>query len=412
MILHGAAWALLSPLHLLKEANMTDEFDIIIVGAGMVGASAACALAQQGHRIAIVEYGQEHTFDSSQNYDLRVSAISPSSEKFLAGLGIWPLMQSQRFCAYHKMTVWDESSNGELHFNAASQAHSHLGHIIENKLLTYALHQQLKHNQLITTFWQNSVKSIEQQLDVVNVTLNSNQSIQAKLLIAADGKQSSVRQLLNINTVSKNYQQQAIVANVSTENGHQHTAWQRFLSTGPLAFLPLENGQSSIVWTCSNERINTLKNLDEDEFCQQLGQAFEFKLGPIKASSPRASFPLSWQYAEHTVKNRCLLIGDSAHSIHPLAGQGVNLGFSDVMLLSQLLSKNSLEKPHKILRQYERQRKYDSSITLHSMTAINALFSQKNSLISQARGLGMNLINQQTGLKRSIIQSAANNIST
>ena len=395
-----------------NEVNVTDSFDIIVVGAGMVGASAALALAQQGHKIAIIEHSQEQTFDNTQDYDLRVSAISPSSEKLIASLGVWPLIQSQRACPYYKMTVWDENSQGALHFDAANQAHNHLGHIIENKLITYALHQQLKHNDLISSYWQNSVSAINETEDSISVTLKSNININAKLLIIADGKFSTTRQLLDIKTVSKSYKQQAIVANVDTELSHQNTAWQRFLETGPLAFLPLSNSQSSIVWSCSDELSISLMDLDDDDFCRQLSQAFENKLGSVTKTSQRARFPLSWQYAEQTVKGRSILIGDAAHSIHPLAGQGVNLGFSDVQLLSTLLTKTALLKPKKLLRKYERQRKHDSSITLQGMTAINTLFSSKNSLISQARGFGMNVIDQQIGIKRSIIQSAANNIAT
>ncbi len=411
MTLHGAAWALLKRLLRHKEDNMSDAYDIVIIGAGMVGASAALALAQQGHKIAVIEYGQEQNFDSAQDYDLRVSAISPSSEKLLASLGIWPLIQSQRACAYYKMTVWDENSHGKLHFNAANQAHSHLGHIIENKLLTYALHQQLKHNEKITTFWQNSVKNIKNLGHEVQLKLSSNNNVTAKLLIAADGKFSATRELLNIQTASNSYEQRAIVANVTTESSHQNTAWQRFLSTGPLAFLPLDNKQSSIVWSCTNKKAEALMALDDDAFCQQLNDAFENTLGKITHTSPRASFPLSWQYAEHTVKGRCILIGDAAHSIHPLAGQGVNLGFSDVQLLSQLIYKQTLQNPHKSLRKFERQRKFDTSIALHGMTAINTLFGSKNSLVNEAKGWGMNLIDQQISLKRAIIQSAADNIS-
>jgi len=390
---------------------MAETVDIIIIGAGMVGASAALALAKQGHKIAIIEYGQEQNFDLSQDYGLRVSAISPSSEKLLASLGIWPLIQSHRACAYHKMTVWDEGSNGCLNFDAATQATRHLGHIIENNLLTFALHQQLKHHELIDAYWQNSVKNIDNQLDGVSIELNSNNIIHAKLLIAADGKFSTTRQLLNIQTVSNSYEQRAIVANVSTELSHKNTAWQRFLSTGPLAFLPLDNQQSSIVWSCSNERAEVLMALDDEDFCHQLSDAFDAKLGAVTSISQRASFPLSWQYSERSVINRCVLMGDAAHSIHPLAGQGVNLGFSDVQLLSQLLSKTALQNPHKLLRKYERQRKHDSSIALHGMTGINALFGSKNQLVTQCRGFGMNVINQQAGLRRTIIQSAADNIS-
>lgn len=388
---------------------MKDTFDIIIVGAGMVGASAALALAQQGHKIAIIEFGNEQSFDNKKDYDLRVSAISPSSEQFLARCGIWPIIQSNRHCAYHNMHVWDENSDGKLQFDAASQAQNHLGHIIENNLITYALHQQLKHNELITVYWNNSINELTHSNEVVNVSLTSKQILSAKLLIAADGKNSSVRQKLNIETVSRSYQQQAIVANVSSELDHKNTAYQRFLSTGPLAFLPLNNNQCSIVWSCEEELTQSIKDLNDDDFCQKLSEAFEFKLGQVRHTSQRASFPLSWQYAEQTVKNRCVLIGDAAHSIHPLAGQGVNIGFSDVQLLSSLLSKNSLNKPNKLLRKYERQRKFDSNLTLHGMTAINSLFSSKNVLINQTRGFGMNLINSQIGIKRSIMQQAANN---
>lgn len=407
----GAVWVSHKPPHQPKEDNRLESFDIIVVGAGMVGASAALALAQQGHKIAIIEHGQEHIFNTNQDYDLRVSAISPSSEKLLASLGIWPLIQSHRACPYHKMTVWDEKSEGILNFDTANQAQAHLGHIIENRLITYSLHQQLKHNDLITTFWGNSVLQTEEIENTVNVSLKSNNTLSAKILIVADGKFSSTRQLLNIETVSKSYEQKAIVANVNTVFSHQNTAWQRFLSTGPLAFLPLDNSQSSIVWSCSNELADNLMTLNDDEFCHQLDQAFESKLGGVTQTSRRACFPLSWQYAEQTVKGRSILIGDAAHSIHPLAGQGVNLGFSDVQLLSSVLTKNTLEKPNKVLRKYERQRKHDSTIALHGMTAINNLFTSKNELLTQTRGAGMNLINKQTMLKRLIIQSAADNIS-
>lgn len=410
--MHGAVWVLLKLPLRHKEANyMTDSFDIIIVGAGMVGASAALALAQQGHTIAIIEYAQDASFDNSQAYDLRVSAISPSSEKLLAKLGIWPLIQAQRACPYHKMTVWDENSKGELHFDAANQAHSHLGHIIENKLLSYALHQQLKHNDLIHTFWHNSVTDIIQKDDGVTLTLKSKTLLKSKLLIAADGKFSTTRHLLDIETVSNSYEQRAIIANVNTQFSHKYTAWQRFLSTGPLAFLPLDNHQSAIVWSCSTQLADHLMGLDDPQFCQQLGLAFEARLGKVTQTSQRASFPLSWQYAEQSVKGRNVLIGDAAHSIHPLAGQGVNLGFSDVALLSKILTKKALNKPQKNLRKYERQRKHDSAIALHSMTAINTLFGSKNNLITQIRGFAMNIIDRQEGVKRIIMQTAGNNIS-
>ncbi|MBL7005079.1 MAG: UbiH/UbiF/VisC/COQ6 family ubiquinone biosynthesis hydroxylase [Gammaproteobacteria bacterium] len=390
---------------------MSESYDIVIIGAGMVGASAALALAQNGLKIALVEYQKPTEFNLNDEIELRVSAISASSEQLLSQLGAWSIIQNQRLSPYHKMTVWDENSNGVLAFDSANQAQSHLGHIIENKLIMYALQQQIKNNKNINCYWENGISQLKEEPNSINITLNNGQYCQAKLLIAADGRASHTRQMLDIPLISKSYQQQAIVANVNTELAHQNTAWQRFLSTGPLAFLPLNNQQSSVVWSCKNEIAEQLMTLDEQHFCQELGNAFEFKLGKVISSSNRASFPLSWQYAAQYVKNRCILIGDAAHGIHPLAGQGVNLGFSDVALLSQSIQQTMLDNPHKTLKKYERQRKHDSLISLHSMSVINALFTSKSPVINTLKGMGMNFINQQQSLKNTITRSAANNIS-
>lgn len=393
---------------------MTAKFDIIIVGAGMVGSSAAIALAQKGFQVALIERSGIPTFDVSEPHDLRVSAISSESQRLLSHIGVWPLIESQRLCPYQHMHVWDENSDGELDFNCADQAETQLGYIIENKLTQFALYQQLNNNPNIRSYWDISIEQLKQTPEQVSITLTDETQLTGTLLIAADGRQSKVRNLLGIRSVSRSYQQKAIVANVITENPHQFTAWQRFLSTGPLAFLPLtdtqtNNNESSIVWSCETQQADSLLNLNDADFCSALSEAFDFKLGKVSHTSKRAAFPLSWQYSENFVAERCIFIGDAAHGIHPLAGLGVNLGFSDVQLLTQLLQQKHLKSPKKMLRRYERERKHDSLSTLFSMSAINTTFLSQAPMLTHLRGYGMNWINQQNSIKRYMIALASNN---
>lgn len=382
------------------------DYDIIIIGAGMVGASAALSLARQGFNLLIIEQGQASTFDVNADIELRVSAISPQSESFLSQLGVWPLIQNQRSFPYYNMHVWDENSEGKLDFSAGQNAQPHLGHIIENNLIITSLQQQLSCLENVHILWGNTVTDINQNENFVEINTTSNPSIKAQLLIAADGRNSKVREQLNIGLVSKSYQQKAIVSNVYTEKSHNHTAWQRFLSTGPLAFLPLNDKHSSIVWSTQTDHADTLMQLSDEEFSQQLNQAFDHKLGPITSCSKRAAFPLNWQYAEDFVQGRCILIGDAAHGIHPLAGQGVNLGFADAQLLSELLKPSKLNKINKLLRKFERQRKHDCLIMLHSMSAINQMFGATSYFGPQLRGVGMNIINSSETIKALLTQDA------
>jgi 2-octaprenylphenol hydroxylase len=231
------------------------------------------------------------------------------------------------------------------------------------------------------------------------------------LLIAADGRHSPTRALAGIDAQVGQYQQTAIVANVETEFPHRYTAWQRFLSTGPLAFLPLANGQSSIVWSCDNELATQLAGAGDDEFCDALGKAFECRLGRINACSNRLSFPLTWHHCEHWVKDRVMLIGDAAHSVHPLAGQGVNLGFSDVEIFAAMVGDQSNSIPQKQLRRYERQRKSETWLAGNSFSALKWIYGQDQKWISQLRNLGMRAVDDTPWVKRALLKKAIRNLS-
>jgi 2-octaprenylphenol hydroxylase len=391
----------------------SDNYDVIVSGAGLVGAGTALALAGKGFRVAIVEaVAPPESIDSpADSYALRVSAISPRSRSILQQLGVWQQLADERVCYYEQMHIWHQHGQASVAFDAVDLARDNLGAIVENRLLQQTLYQACKGEPRIEWFMPDHIETLlENNVEGVELRLNSGRCLNAGLLIAADGRHSPTRALAGIGAQSGQYRQTAIVANVDTEYSHRHTAWQRFLSTGPLAFLPLANGQSSIVWSCDNDFAAQLISATDDEFCDALGEAFEFRLGRVFDCSERMSFPLGWHHCEHWVKDRVVLIGDAAHSVHPLAGQGVNLGFSDIEVLAQLVGDRSSTVPQKQLRRYERQRKSETWLASTSFSALKWIYGLDQSWINQLRNLGMRVVDETPWFKRTLLKKAIHNL--
>jgi len=389
------------------------DFDVIVAGAGMVGACTALALAGKGFRVAIIEAAvpRDNISSPDEAYDLRVSAISPHSRGILQQLGVWQQLADERVCYYEQMHIWHQHGQASIAFDAVDLARSNLGAIVENRLLQQTLYQACERESRIEWFMPDQIETLlENHARGVELRLISGRCLSAGLLLAADGRHSPTRALAGIDLQQGQYRQTAIVANVETEFPHRYTAWQRFLSTGPLAFLPLANGQSSIVWSCDNEFAAQLDGANDDEFCDALGKAFEFKLGRVSSCSARMSFPLGWHHCQHWLKDRVLLIGDAAHSVHPLAGQGVNLGFSDVEVLARLVGDRSDYIPQKQLRRYERQRKSETWVAGNSFGALKWVYGLDQKWVTRLRDLGMRVVDQTPWFKRALLAKAIQNI--
>ncbi|MGI9308518.1 MAG: FAD-dependent oxidoreductase [Gammaproteobacteria bacterium] len=389
------------------------KFDIVISGAGMVGACAALALAGNGFRVAVIEATPPRESDKvdQEIYDLRVSAISPRSRQILEQLGIWQQLDSQRVCYYEQMHIWHQHGAASIAFDAVDLVRDNLGAIVENRLLQQRLYQACERQLKIEWFMPDSIEALLQNnTHGVELRLSSGLCLSAELLLAADGRNSPTRSLAGIGVQAGQYRQTAIVANVNTEFPHRFTAWQRFLSTGPLAFLPLANGQSSIVWSCDDDLARQLVDATDDEFCDALTDAFESKLGRVHSCSARMSFPLGWHHCEHWLKGRVLVIGDAAHSVHPLAGQGVNLGFSDVETLTQFIGERSETIPQKQLRRYERQRKSETWVAGTGFGALKWFYGLDQKWVTTARNLGMRVVDETPWIKRTIMEKAIQNI--
>ena len=392
---------------------MSEKFDIVVAGAGMVGTCAALSLARSGFRVALIEPLPLNVkpLDSTAVYGERVSAISPTSEQILNDLGVWSELDQSRICRYDQMVIWHENGDAKIEFDSVELARESLGTIIENRQIQRALLVVCESQSEIEWFQPDTINSIEENSPTgVSVKLNSAVDINAELLLVADGRHSNTRELGEFEVINGSYDQTAIVANVETEIPHQFTAWQRFLSTGPLAMLPLANGQSSIVWSCDTEFANELIAMDDKLFCSALSRAFEHKLGEIKSIGKRLSFPLAWHSCEQWLRGRVLLIGDAAHGVHPLVGQGVNLGFSDVDLLTHQIG--DLDKPwHKArLRQFERQRKSETVTATHLFSGLKWIYGTDSPGISRVRNFGMHLIQANPWCRRLLMKQAIRNM--
>jgi len=387
--------------------------DIVVVGAGMVGAAAALGLANLGYQVTVVEARSAPAEFDPAFVDNRVSAVTRASEQLLNKLGVWDAICDMRISPYEQMHVWDSDDNGAIHFDAADLGEPSLGYIIENSVIQLALWQALQsHDKVLLMNPATVVEVCEDATDRRLLTLDDQRQIETQLLIAADGKHSRLRDLLGIETRGWLYDQHALVATVTTA-GHQYTAWQRFMPAGPLAFLPLSTDNDkacSIVWSTSPEMAQSLMALPEDDFLQQLQQASQGYLGPISAVESRSVFPLELKHAQTYIKPGFALIGDAAHAIHPLAGQGVNLGFEDVVALLDILQSARQQSRHPghlhSLRKYERARKGDNLLMLASMDGFKRLFSNRIKALSVLRSSGLNLVNQSGALKNFLVRYA------
>jgi 2-octaprenylphenol hydroxylase len=380
--------------------------DLVIVGAGMVGLALASALRDSGLRIAVID--KKSPDDMVANPSVRVSAINLASERFLTRIGAWSeLARKQPFCG---MSVWEKDSFAHFELDANQFQQSHLGSIVENNVIQHALLKTLQDSS-VELFDSANIESVSENEQGVVLMLDNQQMLFTRLLVAADGANSWLRQQFRIPVTSWNYQHTALVATVRTAEPHQNIARQIFTSQGPLAFLPLwQPDLSSIVWSLPPLLAEDLASCDESEFNHRLAAAFDVRLGVCELIGARELCPLTARYARQQVQSRLILLGDAAHTIHPLAGQGVNLGLMDAAALSdtlhQLLNLQLPLDDAMALRRYERWRKAEAVQWLATMEGFKQLFSGDNPLKKLIRGTGMRLAAHSMPLMKPLLEKA------
>ena len=364
------------------------RLDIIVIGGGVVGATCALALAGLGLEVALVE-GREPARWSPQTPDLRVYAFAPDNADLLQRCGVWNAVREARAQPYRRMQVWDAAGGGETSFDADALGRDQLGWIIENNLLVDRLWSALPAAG-VHLHCPARVEALEQEGNGARLRLDDGTRLEALLAIAADGADSTLRELSGLQVSAHDYQQRGVVAFVDTELPNQATAWQRFLPTGPLAFLPFAESQSSIVWTLPNAEAERVLALEDQEFNRELGNAFSARLGEVRVVSKRAAFPLRRQLAESYVAGKVLLMGDAAHVVHPLAGQGVNLGLRDVARLQATIRQAQARgvdwsAPHRLAR-WARESRSENSAAAYAFDGINRFFSNDEMHATLLRG--------------------------
>lgn len=394
----------------MDGANPKLDADVVIVGAGIIGSACACLLAQAGLRVVVLESGMRQ-LNSLKNNDPRIFAISIASRRILERAGAWRRLPDEEIGPYREMHVWDEQGLGEIRFDSAQVCEPTLGYIIPYRAIADALQERILEMDNIRCLWSVTPSAIRTEPRNISVTTGDGLQFRARLLIAADGSNSGVRKLANINYLKHDYGQSALACTVTTELPHKQVARQRFLRRGPLAFLPMANAyQSAIVWSSSPEHVQRLLAHDDAAFHFELAESFANELGSITSSGERVVFPLSRAQAEHYTRPRLALIGDSAHTIHPLAGLGANLGLLDMATLVEVVLEAHARGRdfgrHPVLRRYERWRKGENRNMLYLMDAFKLLFENRNPSLAWLRNAGLDIVDGLPMVKQAIMKRA------
>ncbi len=402
----------------MADNSQQTDFDVLIVGGGMVGATLACLLAEQPLRVGLLDKSPLQAAPPEEEFSARVSALTLASQRLFDSLGLWQAMADVRSCDYQDMHVWDADGTGSIHFSAADVNAAALGTIIENDIVLSVLQQRLRAVPNLQLLPTTSVQAISAEpFGGYRVVTDDAAQLSTQLLVAADGANSPLREMARFRTREWDYGHQAIVTTVHTERPHQRTAWQRFMDTGPLAFLPLQSATlaadetaSSIVWSTQPEQAAELMAMDDAAFCRALTQAFEATLGQVEDCARRFSFPLRQRHAIDYVQPGIALIGDAAHTIHPLAGQGVNLGLLDAAALaSELARGNSAgRKPGDltVLKRYQRARVGHNLSMMWLMEGFKHLFAEQALPVRWLRNVGLSSVDGLPLIKQQLARKA------
>lgn len=396
---------------------MKNRFKVVIVGAGVVGLTLAARLARgpsaEAVDVTLLDAAARPEVPPDDDIALRVSAISEGSVGVLDAAGAWPLLDRRRLSPYECMQVWDENDTphgrASLRFEAAEFALPELGFIVENSRLQDALLRALEGTDVRLRF-RAPIRSLGRSGERHVVELDGKDSLEADLLVGADGSRSFVRSAAGIGTRTFRYGQSAFVTHLCPERPHQATAWQRFLRDGPLGILPLADGRVSVVWSTTPERAAEAHSASDADLATMLTEASGRVLGKLAPAGARGQFPLAAQHAERYVLPGIALIGDAAHTIHPLAGQGANLGLQDAAQLADVLEaavtagRSPGDRP--TLRRYERARKGANATMLHFMTGLNRLFATDSRLLARLRTAGMQVFNRSGPIREHAVRVA------